>query len=85
MIFRLGALDTIADIVSSIGQFFKDIADFIVVWFRDLMAAVKLLGETTSMLTGDGSVINYFPGAVVSLFSVLLIIIVLYKVLGREG
>lgn len=85
MIFRLGLLDSIADTLSSIGQFFKDIGDFVVTWFRDMVSAVKLLRESVDLLTNSCSPINLFPAAIVTIFGTIIVIVILYKVLGREG
>lgn len=85
MFFRLGLLDSIADTLSSIGQFFKDIGDFVVTWFRDIVSSVKLLRESVDLLTSSDSPIFLFPVSIGSIFITLLLIVILYKVLGREG
>lgn len=85
MFFRLGLLDSIADTLSSIGQFFKDIGHFVVICFRDIESSVNLLRESVDLLTSSDSPITLFPAAIGSIFITLLVIVILYKVLGREG
>lgn len=68
-------LGTLADLVSDVVQFFITI-------YRDLVYITSLIREIPSFLS---SFLNVFPIPVITLFSLTLTIVILYKVVGREG
>lgn len=88
-IITLGVLDTIASVVSSIGNFLQSIGEFVVTWFRDVITITGYLRGVFSLIfttdSGNGLPILLFPTIVVHIFTAIITIVILYKVLGREG
>lgn len=73
---------TIKEYLISIGEFFSSIYDFILDIFRDIDYLVDLTGEFVKNIP------NYFgwlPAPVLAVIVTIFTIVVLYKVLGREG
>lgn len=75
-------MSTIINILKSIGDFFATVAEFIVKLFEDLVYIVKLLGETVAKLP---ELLGFFPSSVLAILVLALAVVVIYKVLGREG
>lgn len=75
-------LEYIANLLSSIGQFFSSIGEFIVDMFLDIAYVVSLMKEVSPFI---GNFLSIFPGVVISLITATLGIVIIYKFVGREG
>lgn len=75
-------MSTIINILKAIGDFFSSVVDFVVKLFSDLVYVVKLLGETMAKLP---QLLGFFPSSVLAVLLLALAVVVIYKVLGREG
>lgn len=75
-------LQEIRDILVSIGDFFKTVIDFVISFFQDLVYMVKLVGQTVEDIP---QYFNWLPGSLVTLILAILAVVVIYKILGREG
>lgn len=75
-------LQEIRDILVAIGDFFKTVIDFVISFFKDLVYMVKLVGETVSQLP---DYLDWLPGSLVALILTIFTVVVIYKILGREG
>lgn len=75
-------MSTIIDMLRSIGEFFGMVIDFVVKLFKDLVYIVKLLGSVVQSLP---SLLGFLPLAVTGILTVTFAVVVIYKVLGREG
>lgn len=70
-------------------DFFKGIAnalvsiiDFVISLFEDLIYMIKLLGKVIGNIP---SYFSWLPGELLAILVVLIGIVVVYKILGREG
>lgn len=75
-------LEAIKDAVISIGQFFADVVDFVLKLIQDLLYLIELVGQAVGKIP---SYFTWLPANVVALIVALIAIVVVYKVLGREG
>lgn len=75
-------LEAIKDAVLSIGQFFADVVDFVLKLISDLLYVIELLGQA---ITKIPDYISWVPAAPLAILTTIFAIVVIYKVLGREG
>lgn len=75
-------LEYIADLLSSIGEFFSSIGDFFVDTFQDLAYVVSLMKSVSPFI---GNFLSIFPSVVISLITITMGIVIVYKFVGREG
>lgn len=75
-------MSTIINILKAIGDFFASVVDFVIKLGQDLVMVVKLLAECIVQLP---AAIAWLPGTAVTLLVALFAVVVIYKVLGREG
>lgn len=75
-------LQEIRDILVAIGNFFKTIIDFVIAFFQDLVYMVKLVSQTVAELP---EYFEWLPGSLVALIIAIFGVVVIYKILGREG
>lgn len=75
-------MDGIFKFFTSLGDIIKAVVDFIVNLFKDLVYALNLmkmiLVKFPSLLTG------WLPPAVISIAVVLIGIVIVYKIIGRD-
>lgn len=74
-------LQGIFDILKKIGDFFTSIVDFIVSFFGDVVKFVKMLGTFASKIPDWFS---WLPAPVLALIVILVGVIILIRVLGRD-
>lgn len=72
----------IADGINNIVSFINDVANFIVDFFQDLANLIKYIGQGLATLT---SCISSLPLFLQAFGGAFLLVITLYKVLGRTG
>lgn len=74
-------LSGIVDGIKEILSFFRTLFDFVVKFFGDLVYMIKLMGDTITKLP---EYFAWLPSAALSMFTIMLTIIIVYKVLGRD-
>lgn len=75
-------MEALIKFISGISDAIKAIIDFVIGLFEDLVYMIKLLGQVVINIP------NYFswlPAPVLALIVLLISIVVIYKILGREG
>lgn len=75
-------MDGILNFLYGIGEAITTVIDFVISFFQDTVAMIGLLVKAVASFP------NYFtwlPGPVVALLLSLISIVVIYKILGREG
>ena len=75
-------MDGIMAFFKGIGDVIVGIIDFVVSFFRDLIYVISLLGN---MLLQLPNMIGWLPSACISLTVTLFGIVIIYKIMGREG
>lgn len=75
-------LETIKDFFLSLGNIITSLVDFVVGLFEDLIYVVVLCG---SFVLKIPSLFSWLPAEAVALIVTIFAIVVIYKILGREG
>lgn len=75
-------LETIKNIFMGFVNMVTSLVDFVVGIFQDIVYVVKLTGGFVAKIP---TLFSWLPAPVVALFVTLFAIVVIYKVLGREG
>lgn len=75
-------MDGIIQFLKTIGDAIVAAFDFLVDLIADLIYVIQLLGKVVLQLPGFFS---WLPGEAVSLLLILFSIVIIYKILGREG
>lgn len=75
-------MESIKEYLISIGEFFTSIYEFVISFFSDVVYLIKLTGAFVAKIP------DYFawlPDQVLVIIVMTFTVVVLYKVLGREG
>lgn len=72
----------IGNLLRNIADFFTSIWEVIINVISDIVAMVKLLAQAISTVPGF---FRWMPAGVITLLGVILSVVVIYKLLGREG
>ena len=75
-------LDGLFDSFSTIGEYISTAWTFLVDFFKDTFDMIKLVGETVAKLP---QYFTWLPEELLTILLVLFGVVVLYKILGREG
>ena len=75
-------MESVKEYLISIGEFFSSIYDFTISFFEDIVYVIKLTGEFVAKIP---EYFAWLPDSVLALVVALFGIVVIYKVLGREG
>lgn len=75
-------MDAIVSFFTGIGNAIVSAFDFVISFFSDLVYVIQLLGKVVLSIPGYFS---WLPGSVSTLLVTLFAIVVIYKILGREG
>lgn len=75
-------LETIANYIQTIGEFFSSVVDFVIDFVNDLLYVITLVGDTVASIP---ELINWLPAEIIALFVGIFAIVVIYKIIGREG
>lgn len=75
-------MDAVISFFVGIGNAIISVFDFVISFFGDLIYVIKLLGKIVLSLP---SYFSWLPGSYSSLLLTLFAIVVIYKILGREG
>lgn len=75
-------LDSIKDFFLSLGDIIKSLVDFVIGLIEDIVSVVKLVGKFVIKIP---DFFSWLPGPVVALIVAAFSVVVIYKILGREG
>lgn len=75
-------LDSILDFFETIGGYISTAWDFLVDFFKDTLELITLVGETVLKLP---DYLSFLPERLLVPLLALFTVVVLYKILGREG
>lgn len=75
-------MEGILSFLRGIGDSIVAVIDFVISFFADIVYLIQLLGKALASLPGY---IDWLPPEMVTLLIVLLSVVVIYKILGREG
>lgn len=75
-------MGTVKDVIASLGQFASSGFDFVIGIFEDIVYMIQLTAE---FVAGIPDYFSWLPAEAVALIVSIFSIVVIYKVLGREG
>lgn len=75
-------MDAVVSFFKGIGNAIVSIFDFVISFFQDLIYVIQLLGKFLGQLP---QYLSWMPPSVSGLLITLFAIVVIYKILGREG
>lgn len=75
-------LETIKDFLVGIGDMFVSLWEFVIGFFEDIAYIVKLTGQAVLHIP---DIFSWLPAEMVALIVVIIGVVVVYKVMGREG
>lgn len=75
-------LDSIKDFFVSTGDVITGLVDFVIGFIEDLVYVVKICGKFLAKIP---DFFSWLPVEIVALVVVLFSIVVIYKIMGREG
>lgn len=75
-------LQTIADVLKGIADFIVSLVDFVISFIGDIVYIIKLTAEAVAKIP---EYFSWLPSACVTLIVSIFAVVVIYKVLGREG
>lgn len=75
-------MDALLKFFEGIGNSIVSVIDFVIGLFEDLIFMIKLLGQVVLNIP---SYFSWLPGEVLALIVIAIGVVVIYKVLGREG
>ena len=75
-------LETIKDFIVGIGEMLLAIWDFVIGFFEDIAYIVKITGQAVVHIP---DIFSWMPAEMVVLIVLIIGIVVVYKVTGREG
>lgn len=75
-------MDAVISFFKGIGDAIVAVFDFVISFFQDLIYIIQLLGKFLAQLPGYFA---WLPSDILALLLTLFAIVVIYKILGREG
>lgn len=75
-------MNALLEFFKGIGTAITSVIDFVIGLFQDLVYMIKLLGQVVLNIP---SYFSWIPSQVLTIIVVIISIVVIYKVLGREG
>lgn len=75
-------MDAIVSFFTGLGNAIVSAFDYVISFFSDLVYVIQLLGKVVLSIP---SYFSWLPGGVSALLITLFAIVVIYKILGREG
>lgn len=78
--------DLLSSFYESVVAFFESVGDFLL-WVGELLS--DIVGVAAAALDASSDVkdwvSDYFPAELLALFGLIIAVVVIYKILGREG
>lgn len=75
-------MQAIIDFFTSVGSIISTVINFVVKLFSDLIMMLQLLAK---FIVNIPSYFGWLPASVVAIIVTIFTIVVIYKILGREG
>ncbi|MBQ8624154.1 MAG: hypothetical protein IJ424_07290 [Oscillospiraceae bacterium] len=75
-------LESIKEILFNIGDFFVTIYDFVVGFVNDIVSVVKYTGQAVAQIP---QLLEWVNPALIGMLLAAFAVVVIYKILGREG
>lgn len=75
-------MQAIIDFFETIGTIITTVINFVIGLFEDLIFMIQLLGK---FIVNIPSYFSWLPSSFVSVIVVIFSVVVIYKILGREG
>lgn len=75
-------MNSLLEFFKGIGEAIVSVIDFVIGLFEDLIYMIKLLGQVVLNIP---AYFSWLPAEVIALVILLISIVVIYKILGREG
>lgn len=75
-------MQALIDFFKGFGEVIASLVDFVIDFIGDLLYVIQLLG---SLLPKVPDMISWLPSACVSLIVLTFSIVLIYKIIGREG
>lgn len=75
-------MDSVIEFFKGIGDFIVSVLDFVVSFFEDLVYVITLLGKFIAQVP---SYFSWLPTELIVILSSILAVVVIYKIMGREG
>lgn len=75
-------MQAVTDFLQAIGNAFMGMIDFVISFFSDIVYMVQMLGELAAAIP---TYFSWLPGSVLSGLLLVFTLVILYKILGREG
>lgn len=75
-------MDAVVSFFKGIGEAIIAAFEFLISFFQDLLYAIQLLGRVLASIPGY---LSWLPDPMLVLLLTLFSIVVIYKILGREG
>lgn len=75
-------MDAVVSFFTGLGNAIVSVFDFVISFFSDLIYVIQLLGKVVLSIP---SYFSWMPGSISALLVTLFAIVVIYKILGREG
>lgn len=75
-------MQALIDFLEGFVETITSVVDFVIGFFDDIVYLISITGQ---VLVQIPAYFSWLPGELIALLGVLLALIVLYKILGREG
>ena len=75
-------MEAILDVLEGIGRFISAVVDFVIDLVEGLLYAVELMGQFVAEIP---NYFNWLPESVVAILVTIFAVVVVYKMIGREG
>lgn len=75
-------MQAVADFLKAIGDVILGVVDFVISFFSDIVFMVQMLGDLAAAIP---TYFNWLPTSVLSGLLLVFTLVILYKILGREG
>lgn len=75
-------MQAIIDFLAMIGEIIVSLIEFLISLIGDLLYVIGLLGQLAPSIP---AMLGWLPGPVVSIIVTAVAIVIIYKIMGREG
>lgn len=78
--------DLLSSLYDSIVAFFESVGDFLM-WVGELLSDIVSVAAAALDSADDVNnwLVDYFPTELMAIFALIIAVVVIYKILGREG
>lgn len=75
-------MDAIVNFFEGIGDVILAVVDFVVSFFSDLVWIINTLVWAVAQIHG---LLSWIPGEILAIITITLSVVMIYKIMGREG